>query len=231
MAGRFRWAFGTALAAVAVAWLVGLPRAAADPPPPAGNDHPSNALCLVCHSRPGLVGRPPERPLKPVEREAFQASAHGQLECVSCHERQSALPHPEVIRQASASRAIVLACARCHQGAYKGYVRSVHGVMVDLRDDRGPACEDCHGPVHQIKPVDQWTKEDKTQACGECHPGAGPGLLGALLHKEPSSSFLPAAYFAGRFLMLLTAGVLAFGVIHVELELLRWLARRGKTHS
>ncbi len=41
-------------------------------------------------------------------------------------------------------------------------------------------------------------------------------------HEEPSPSWFPIVYIAERFLFYLTTTVVAFGIIHVELDLLRW---------
>ena len=105
-------------------------------------------------------------------------------------------------------------------------MRSAHGTMVELGDARAPACADCHGDPHNIRPVDKWPDSQRAQACGECHPGATASFTKALRHEPPSPNSLAASYFAGRSLMILTAAVLAFGIIHVELQLLRWLAQR-----
>ena len=61
--------------------------------------------------------------------------------------------------------------------------------------------------------------------------GAGTSFLKALSHQAPSPSHLPLEYFAGRFLTVLAASSLAFGIIHVELDLLRWLVRRWRHGS
>ena len=67
--------------------------------------------------------------------------------------------------------------------------------------------------------------------CRPCHDGAGTSFLKALSHQAPSPSHLPLEYFAGRFLTVLAASSLAFGIIHVELDLLRWLVRRWRHGS
>ena len=117
-------------------------------------------------------------------------------------------------------------------------MRSAHGTMVELGDARAPGCADCHGDSHKIRTAEEWTDSDRAQACAQCHSGATPGFTKALSHEEPSPDSLAASYFAGRFLIILTSAVLAFGIIHVELQVLRWLAqkrgsasRRSRTHG
>jgi hypothetical protein len=224
------WICGAALAAV-IWWFAGAQAAAADPTPPATADAVPNGLCLKCHGQPGLTvpdgGQ--QRAIAPVDVSAFTASAHGGQMCVSCHTDQSALPHPALVSGGPAK--IAADCATCHREAYEGYLESPHGTMAELKDSRGPTCASCHGNIHAVKPVAQWTSQQRAQVCAGCHPGAGTGFLGALSHKAPTPGFRPTAYFAGRFLTVLAASSLAFGIIHVELDLLRWLARRWRSGS
>jgi hypothetical protein len=215
--------------AVAAWWLAEAPSAHAEPPAPAATV--SNQLCLMCHAQPGLTagasGR--ERAIAAVDVTAFAASAHGGERCVTCHADQSALPHPSIgpgttVRTASD-------CATCHREAVDGYFESPHGTMAELRDASGPACADCHGSAHVVRPVAGWTQEQRAQVCAGCHPGAGTTFLQALSHQAPSPHVLPSAYFAGRFLVVLASASLAFGIIHTELDLLRWMARRWRGGS
>jgi predicted CXXCH cytochrome family protein len=103
--------------------------------------------------------------------------------------------------------------------------------MAELRDTSGPTCASCHGSAHTVRPIREWTDQERVKVCAGCHPGAGTGFLQALSHQAPSPSFLASAYFAGRFLVILASASLAFGIIHVELDLLRWLVRRWRAGS
>lgn len=234
MARGGRWWIGPALAAVAVGWCVSPPSAAAGPPLPVRDERPPNGLCLICHSQPGLtakVGEEQERPIAAVDPQVFEASAHGSEDCVACHAVQSALPHPRLGAQEQRDTREATACLKCHGDAYEGYLDSLHGTMVKLDDARAPACADCHGNAHEVQPIQEWTAHERAQACAGCHPGASTSFLEVPSHEEPSPHFLPSAYFAERFLVILTATVLAFAVIHVELDMLRWFVRWRQTHS
>src|SRR3972149_5938615 len=105
-----------------------------------------------------------------------------------------------------------------------------HG-LVRARGRGGRVCNDCHGKPHEVRRLEQWDDEQRAGACAECHEGATPKFLQTLIHDHPSAGFLPSAYFAGRFLMLLTAAVLALAIIHVELDLLRWIVRRRRDNA
>jgi hypothetical protein len=224
-----KWQTWAALAAAVVALFAGLRSANADPPWPAGEGHATNGLCLACHDHELTVGAEADtqRTIGAVDQEAFKASAHEGMKCVECHASQSALPHIESETLGKLEGLATAACQRCHAEVYEGYIESPHGTMVKLGDDRAPTCTDCHGDAHYIALIDQWKEDDRAEACATCHSGASTNFLsGAPLHKAASPGFLSTAYVAGIFLMLLTAATLALGIIHVELEMLRWLVER-----
>ncbi len=228
MAPALRWRIWFALVAVSAASFIGLASAGAEPSTPATGAHTPNGLCLACHGQELIVRASvgQERTISAVEPKAFGASAHKGLECVDCHLVQSALPHPKPDSLGRPGAADPVACQECHPDAYEGFRDGPHGTMAKLGDDRAPACGDCHGNPHYIQLVRQWTEDDRAAACAQCHSGATPSFVEASLgHKPPSANFLSTPYFAGLFLMTLTAATLAFGIIHVELEMLRWLVR------
>jgi hypothetical protein len=215
-------------------WLASAAQADADSPAP---DVPvANALCLACHQQNLTVtnGTTERRTVDAVSGLAFDTSAHNEMDCVECHTVQSALPHPKDPALPDASATV--SCARCHADAYKGYREGPHGPLAELGDARAPACTDCHGNAHYLQSIQAWKETDQVAACAKCHSGAGPSFLGASPgHRPPSAGFISTPYFAGLFLKILTAATLAFGIVHVELEMLRWfthrLARWRGTHS
>jgi len=208
--------------------------AEAAPTPAAGGSlFPSNDLCLTCHSQSGItvkLSSGEEQAIDVVSPEAFGASTHGELACVACHGNQSVLPHPGLaIEGGQPSREVssdVPICSSCHRDAYEAYLDSVHGTVTKLGDSRAPNCIDCH-TAHSVQPVQEWSHEERALSCAQCHGGANATFASSAEgHQPPSRSWLPVSYFAGRFLVILTASVLAFGILHVELDVLRWLAGR-----
>lgn len=227
MARAISWRLTAIVAVIAVGWLAGAPRADADPPPPAPREEASNALCLLCHQKNLAVddGATGHRVVKAVRGWAFATSAHKEMGCVECHTDQTALPHQQDPALPAASSAV--SCAGCHADAYEGYREGPHGPVAELGDARAPACANCHGNPHYVQSAQEWDETDQAAACAKCHEGAGPGFLGAWPgHRSPSAGFLSTPYFAGLFLMVLTAATLGFGIVHVELEVLRWLVAR-----
>jgi hypothetical protein len=224
-----KWQIFTALAAVTLVCFAGLATARAEPSPPPVEGHSLNTLCLACHDHELILdaGADLERTVDSVDRQAFEASAHEGTACVECHSQQTTIPHDPVQPAAGLSVSAVGPCLKCHAEAHEGYLESPHGTMANFGDSRGPDCAECHGDIHYLPLVEDWTDEDRAEACADCHSGATTSFLDAApLHRAISPGFLSIAYAAGLFLMILTAMTLAFGIIHVELEMLRWLVRR-----
>lgn len=188
---------------------------------------PSSYLCLACHSQPGVrvtgywgAGRE----LQAVSPDSYYTSAHSDLSCVDCHEGQSALPHEKLTAAgepvALADAAVI--CRSCHGGPAEHFLDSVHGTVIRLGDERAPACADCHS-AHSVQPVEAWAASEKAVACAKCHEGADATFAGSLTHVEPTPDRLPIDYIATRFFGALVVAVVGIGILHVELDMLRWL--------
>ena len=191
---------------------------------------PSSYLCLACHSQSSVtvtgywgVGRE----LQAVAPDAYYTSVHGDLSCVDCHEGQSALPHEKLTASGEpVARAVASeVCRSCHGGPAEHFLDSVHGTVIRLGDERAPACTDCHS-AHSVQSIRTWAASEKAVACARCHDGADATFAGSLTHVEPSVDRLPMDYIATRFFGALVVAVVGIGILHVELDMLRWL--RGK---
>jgi hypothetical protein len=97
---------------------------------------------------------------------------------------------------------------------------------------KAPNCVDCHGAygVQRVHAAEGALTEAKfANACAQCHAGATESFAsGWMGHEEASPSWFPFVFVTERFLFFLTISVVAFGILHVELDLLRWLVRRRK---
>lgn len=234
---RAKWAL---LGAVVLAALLAACSRGGDGPEDAADDAarahltdaeaPSTYLCLACHSQGGTVSNGIwgiSRELQGVAPDAFFTSAHGEMSCAECHEGQTALPHEKF---SGTGEPLVLArdgnvCRTCHGGTAEHFLDSVHGTAVRLGDERAPACTDCHS-VHAVQPIKTWTASEKATACAKCHDGADATFAGALTHVEPTVDRLPVDYIATRFFGALLVAVVGVGILHVELDILRWLKEK-----
>lgn len=137
---------------------------------------PSDAYCLLCHSRPDQVWELPsgETLSLSIDPAVLAQSAHGEtsaegaLACADCHS-DFWFPHPP-----AASRSVrefrrerYAACRSCHEDQYTRAQDSVHGAA--LREGRLEAatCVDCHGG-HDVQSPDE-PRQRISLTCGRCH--------------------------------------------------------------
>ncbi len=128
---------------------------------------PNNDACLACHSDPTLtkeVGG--KQQSLHVDPDHFEKSIHGgMLSCVDCHKGVKAEPHETTPAKVT--------CAQCHADEQAAYDRSYHAKAIQSGEHKAPACEDCHGNVHEILPSSD-PKSSVNHAnvpatCGRCH--------------------------------------------------------------
>lgn len=197
-----------------------------------------NELCLACHGEEGItvdLGTGWVQVVDVIDAAAFHDSAHSEVACISCHEAQQTLPHDDFVAPSGGREGDLIdsgeLCASCHMDEHEAYFETAHGTVTNLGDSRAPMCVDCHG-AHNVQRIDGWSHEDRGEMCAKCHHGADAAFAqSAMGHTEASPSWFPTSYFAGRFLIILTAAVLAIGVLHTELDVLRWGIARARSFS
>jgi cytochrome b subunit of formate dehydrogenase/nitrate/TMAO reductase-like tetraheme cytochrome c subunit len=121
--------------------------------------------CLVCHSEKSLTMEKGGKTVSLfVDESALGRSAHGDLDCVFCHEGYdpNSVPH--------ALRATPVDCASCHDGevteAYKGSIHHRKG------KEAAASCVDCHSfhTVAKISELDSTAHQQTADAmCATCH--------------------------------------------------------------
>ena len=188
--------------------------------------------CALCHSN--VV-------------DTYKQSVHGQLVrsgrtdaagCLDCHTPDRS---PHEVQRVSEPNAVTSpkqqaeTCGRCHPKPLETYLSTFHGMAMTLGvKDNAATCTDCHGtygvqPVHGPEQNASLATTQMADNCARCHPGADENFVaGWMGHEEPSSEWFPLVHYAERFFFFLTTSVVAFGVLHVELDVLRWLANRRK---
>jgi predicted CXXCH cytochrome family protein len=124
-----------------------------------------NDECLACHSDKSLSMVKKGRTISlHVDGEIFGASAHGALECVSCHEGYVAgnLPH--------AAKPKAVSCVGCHEDAAKS-ATSIHGTK-GVNGRPAAVCVDCH-TAHAVKKFSELSPADHVRlsvaVCSRCH--------------------------------------------------------------
>ncbi|MFQ5945753.1 MAG: cytochrome c3 family protein [Anaerolineae bacterium] len=138
------------VAALLLALLAGMPAGALA--------QADNDFCLGCHGVPDGLG-------PPVEPQEFEASAHGALPCLACHDTAEEVPHPEAMTRP--------ACGVCHNPQTEEYEMSVHGVARARGDREAASCTDCHDSPHRLRqardPGSSVYPLNLPRTCGRCH--------------------------------------------------------------
>ena len=134
-----------------------------------------NDDCLMCHADADLTGERGGGEISMhVEEDAYAASAHGALDCVTCHfDLDGAeLPHDETLETVD--------CSPCHDDRATEHDRSLHGQAAARGDTLAPSCATCHG-THDIR---SHTEENSPTSilnipmlCGQCHHEGTPVSL------------------------------------------------------
>lgn len=195
---------------------------------------------------------------KKLHRESIhgQSLIHGEEDAASCVDCHSTTPSPHSVARVLSPespayrRNIADTCNRCHgneklmasygilEKTYESYMRSYHGKVQtlakdDLRKLDMATCTNCHG-VHDIKkPTDPSSRvgslANLKEACAQCHPGADENFARAFIgHEEASLKSNPAIYYIERGFLLLTASVVAGGLIVTTLAFVHYTWRRSK---
>ena len=128
----------------------------------------TNDDCLSCHSDNTLTTEKNHKKISLfVDQNVFQKSAHGKLQCISCHVGfdPDNVPHKENIQPIN--------CKSCHKDA--ALKHPFHPQMLKANGIDGGAdvnCKGCHGTHDIISPKVPDSKFSNTnivQACGSCH--------------------------------------------------------------
>ncbi len=88
--------------------------------------------------------------------------------CTDCHTSHHELPHDNPESSVNSNN-IAMTCAKCHNGIYELYSKSVHFADGKKTDKPLPICNDCH-TSHTISRTDQeGFKLNIINQCGRCH--------------------------------------------------------------
>jgi len=133
-------------------------------------------LCARCHQKGATaaqrIGEAEDRV------EEYEESIHGKglLEsglvvtamCTDCHTAHNVRPQTDP--KSTVNRAnIPETCAKCHNGIYEKFEKSIHSPLVAETDKKLPICNDCHHS-HTITRADRADfRLTVRKQCGECH--------------------------------------------------------------
>jgi len=156
-----------------------------------GAEEVANDTCLACHGEEGFTGE--EGRSLFVGADAFAASVHGQLPCVTCHADAATLPHEEKPATVPLST-----CAMCHEDPVGEYEQSVHGTARTNGHGEAATCTDCHGNIHTATPhtdpksPTHWSNMAKT--CAHCHANVEMAKKFGIPVVQPAEAYLQSVH-------------------------------------
>ncbi|MCX8103705.1 MAG: cytochrome c3 family protein [Candidatus Bipolaricaulota bacterium] len=190
----------------------------------------------------------------PDQVQQYQQSVHGQARaqgigeaarCADCHSAHAIFSKTDP-RSSVFVRNLPQTCGRCHENSglserfglaahrYSTYWESYHGLSVKYGNLIAAKCSSCHGshlilaasdPKSSIHPSNLW------QTCGQCHPTASANLLKGKVHVEAKLSVSPEVYAVHVFYLVFLGVFATLFVLHVSLDIIRWVRRRKKRHA
>ncbi len=117
---------------------------------PAAAQEAEAAACTDCHD---------------VQPADLEKTVHAGLSCTDCHVGAEQDPHPEGVANVD--------CSTCHSDTVEALQKSIHGKPVFTQISGKPACQTCHGPVHQIvsrdDPASRVSPARVAVTCAQCH--------------------------------------------------------------
>ena len=138
--------------------------------------------CLSCHGDQGLI-KITEQEGKTslyVDEEALLSSAHGSLDCTTCHTTDSLLLHSASNITPLTELSMAEKCGSCHQDQSSQYLESTHGASLAEGSTDVPSCTTCHstgGDTHSIigvsEPDSPVLRKTIAQTCATCHDDEG----------------------------------------------------------
>jgi len=144
-----------------------------------------NDECQMCHSDPDLTGMRDGKEIQVhVDEEAYARSAHGEMDCVMCHQDLAGveMPHEEDVGPVD--------CSGCHDTQASRHTRSLHGQAAARGDELAPSCAHCHGRhdiLSHTDPASPTSVMNIPLLCGRCHH---EGSKVSLTHDIPQDRIL-----------------------------------------
>ena len=147
---------------------------------PLSKTYPTNVptLCDECHVAKGAAAVRRANRGQEAMADKYPESIHGKgllqsglvvtAMCTDCHTAHHVLPGDNPASSINHDN-IPATCAKCHNGIYEQFVKSIHSRQVNDTKERLPICSDCH-QSHTIIRTDQDAfKLEIINQCGACH--------------------------------------------------------------
>jgi len=100
-----------------------------------------------------------------LNKDNFFRSAHGEMECIDCHDTITTTPHSIYLPPVK--------CEKCHPQEVSQYPEGLHGKAFAKGDPQAPDCVRCHGTYHEMmassNPLSTIYRLNIPKTCASCH--------------------------------------------------------------
>lgn len=152
--------------------------------------------------------------------------------CNNCHGNHGIISK-DVENKLEKSNDLINLCSNCHSSVElternelpvkvsETYKESFHGLATRGGSKEAANCESCHGN-HNVRPskdpLSTINRDNLSQTCGKCHPGATDVLISSKIHLTNVEQDSPWTYWITRFYLFLIILTIGFMVLHNILD-------------
>lgn len=163
--------------------------------------------------------------------------------CIDCHGNHQIAGRGDPKSLIAQSENVVLLCSSCHadvklteeynipSGKAESYLESYHGLAVRGGSKYAADCASCHG-AHEIKPSTDPSssihKNNLSETCGSCHPGANINAEFTKIHLTGAKEESALLYWITQIYIILIVLIIGGMIVHNVLDFIR--KRQEKKH-
>lgn len=197
------------------------------------------AMCGSCHEP---VYRAYE---KSIHAAALKQGIAAAPTCTDCH-GEHGIQGSEATSSKVSPKAVPSTCGHCHSdkrlmanfglpaNMVSTFLKSYHGVALEMGDLRAADCSSCHG-AHDIlpsrDPASRTNPANLQKTCGRCHPGAGRNFAKIKFHESVSPKGARGAWFVRIFYIIFITVLVAGFLLHISVRLTGWLRARRSSKA
>ena len=194
-------------------------------------------LCGKCHT--GIL----EQYERSVHGKGMRAGIAESPVCTDCHGEHTITKITDP-KSPVFTRNIPKTCSTCHEKEgistryalpkkrFSTYMDSFHGIALEHGMTKAANCSSCHG-IHEIlpsaDPASMVNPANVPRTCGKCHPNAGPNFAKGPIHVEVTPQKAMGVFAVRVFYTVFISMLVILFVLHVGMDLLGRVRRRGRT--
>lgn len=178
-----------------------------------------------------------------VHAEAIKKGNSDSPSCITCHGDHQIMAKSSPESKVAQGKQVSMLCSACHgsvelndkyglpTGKVESYYESYHGLAVRGGSKYAADCASCHGS-HMIKPssdpASSIHRDNLSETCGKCHPGANLSAQFRTVHVTASEEESIILYWISQGYIWLIVLIIGGMFIHNALDLYRKLVDKKK---